>query len=874
MPRRIDPALAPLSSTQQRLWTSGQSAKGTSYGNVPMAVRIRGPVNVDLVGRALSLVVARHEILRTTFVLEEARAVQRIHPAAPLRVSVEDLRAVPPADRERRLASRVEEESRRPFDPSGETLVRAATFRLDEAEWALLLVSHHLATDGWGARLLLDELAIAYASLVDGREPDLPRLVVQYGDYAAWEAEHLASGALEAQRVHWLARLAGAPRQLGLPYIRSHSGSVETESIKVSLPQDLATDLRRLSRARGVTPYVVLLAGLEIVLRQMTGEDDIVVGTILSRRTRSETEPLIGNFGNNLLLRTTLDGDPSLTDVVDRAAVTMRDALAHSDVPLELVAQAAPIPAFQMMFILRDGGLEERLTLSGATVEPIRASSGAATLDLIVDLTDGARGITGYIEYQKARFAPETMRQFATALEDVAARLVRDPSVRLSDLPVMRIEHAARVERLRAPGESPATQTERVLARLWSKMLDGETVYRNDNFFRLGGDSLGAVYVLEQAEKELGHRFRPEELSSATLAELAAACDGRTTTTAPRVDRDDTAMVRRVDPLLHADQIKDLFEREGMSHLRDFFDRTYGDAVKEGASSWVMFGGDDRVVGHIAMFPHRFTRDDDEFTGALGVNLVVDRHHRNLTSAMALVDRMVRDLDAQPDIDFLFGDPNDDARAIMSSLSGFRDIDILGRLVLPIDEPGVLGPVISLYLTLTLGRKGARPLELERRSAAAFDTAEIERPPGWSPALRPVRTPPLYPRRLTGYPSAHDDWYLFTRDAERVAAVLVRRLRADGRAQICCLWRHPDVAVAELVRPMVADLRERGVERLQTSVLRSSPLGRELRASGFRQREEGVRFGAVPCSPRGQALLDAGAEWEITDIDCDRGLDL
>ena len=877
MPRRVDPDRAPLSMTQRRLWMSGQAARGTAYGNVPMAVRIRGSLDIDSLNRALSLIVARHEILRTTYPLEDGQPVQRIEPARPVSVAVEDLRSVPASDRERRFAARVKDEARRPFDPARERLFRAAAFQIDETDWGLVLVSHHLSTDGWGARLLLDELATAYRAFTDSRGPDLPALAVQYGDYAVWELEQVRSGVLESQRLHWLERLDGAPRQLSLPFDRSaESGSVETDAIDISLPRNVVEDLRKLSRLRGVTPYVVLLAGLEIVLRQCTGQDDIVVGTILSRRTRSETEPLIGNFGNNLLLRTRLDGDPTLIEVVDRTAATMRDALAHSDVPLELVAQAAPIPAFHTMFILRDGGLDERLKLSGASAEAVPAASGAATLDLIVDITDGARGIDGHLEYRTARFAAATIRQLGAAFEDVVTRLVRNPDARLSALPKTLIAPSDdATERPRSVGEEPATPTERALARLWSRMLEVEKVYRQDNFFRVGGDSLRGVYVLEQAEKELGHRFRPEELSALTLAELAAIRDERTTIDAVSAERHGPTMtMRRVDPLQFADQIKSLFAREGMHAHSEFFDQAYPDAVKEGASSWVMLDEGDCVVGHIAVFPHRFVCDGSEYTAALGANLVVDSRHRNLINAMALAERVVSDLGSDANVDLLFGDPNDDARAIMSSVGGFTDIDVLGRFVLPVTHHGLLNPAVALYLAATLGRGRREPIDMERRSARDFDTAEVERPPGETPALRPVHSAALYRRRLEGYPADGDDWYLFTRDADRVAAVLVRRLQAGGRAQLCSIWRRPEIPLVQLLRPIVADLRSLGITRLQASTLVSSPLGREFRAAGFREREGAIRFGALPCSPRGRSLLERRVGWEITDLDCDRGLDL
>jgi hypothetical protein len=405
---------------------SGQVAKGLPYGNVPMGFRIHGALRPDALEQALSLVVERHEILRTTYPVENRKAIQRIHPPAPVSLPVEDLRSVAASNREDVLKSRVADEARHPFDSTTEVLLRAKAFRLDSADWGLVLVSNHLAMDGWGARLLLDELSTAYRAICEGRPPELPTLSVQYGDYARWEVERLESGELEDQRLHWLERLAGAPPQLRLPFDGPQSRSFETASIKVAFPQELSERVRQVSRSHRVTPYVTLLAAFEMLLQRHSGQDDIVVGTITSRRTRSETEPLIGNFGNNLLLYTVLDGNPSPSEVVKRTAVTVRDALAHADVSLELVAQAAPIPAFHVMFLVRDGFFEERLSLSDATVGAIGSSPGIATLDLILDLTDGSRGIEGYLEYRTARFTQETMGRFAADLEDVLTRLTQD----------------------------------------------------------------------------------------------------------------------------------------------------------------------------------------------------------------------------------------------------------------------------------------------------------------------------------------------------------------------------------------------------------------------------------------------------------------
>jgi hypothetical protein len=838
-----------------------------------MAFRIRGELDVSGIARALSLIVERHEILRTTFAIEDGEPVQRILSSTAVTVPVEDLRSAV-ADREQRFHDRVSEEARRPFDLGAEPLLRARAFRLDEADWGLVMVSHHLATDGWGARLLLDELSGAYGAFAEGREPDLPRLPLQYGDYSAWEVERSDGGELESQRRYWVDRLAGAPRQLRLPFDFPPTDSVATNSVKVSFSPDCSEELRQLSRARGVTPYVTLLAAFNALLHQYTEQSDIVVGTILSRRTRSETEPLIGNFGNNLLLRTTVDGDSSLDQVIERTAATMRDALARSDVPLELVAQAAPIPAFHVMFILRDGNYAERLTFPGLTVEAVLASSGAATVDLSLDLTDGSRGIEGYFEYRTGRFARETIDRLGESFANVVARLVEEPPARVGSLQPVRVDHQRSGGGRQRHGEEPVTPTERALAQLWREWLEIETVYRGDNFFDVGGDSLRAVYVLERTERELGYRFRPEDMSRLTLADQAALIDGGAPSGVTVVAESESGFaVRRVNPSEFGNEIKKLFEREQQHHLVEFFDRAYPDGAKAGMASWITTDAAGRLIGHIAVFPHRFTCDGVDYMGALGANLVMDSRHRNLANAMALVQTMARDLESDGDVDFLFGDPNEEGRAVMSSVGGFTDLGVLTRFALPVTQPGLLGPAVAAYLRLKFRRAQAVSFEVERRSAAVFDVGEVEVPPGQSTALRPIHSSQLLRRRLTGYPTEGDEWYLFARGSARVAAVLVRTFHSGSLAQLCCIWREPSVPLVQLVWPIVSALRAAGVRRVQASSLLESSLGRELRAAGFRPREHAGRFIALPLSARGRALLERKVDWEITDLDCDRGLD-
>jgi hypothetical protein len=209
----------------------------------------------------------------------------------------------------------------------------------------------------------------------------------------------------------------------------------------------------------------------------------------------------------------------------------------------------------------------------------------------------------------------------------------------------------------------------------------------------------------------------------------------------------------------------------------------------------------------------------------------------------------------------------------MSGVGGFTEVGVLTRFVLPVAQGGMLGPAVAAYLAVKLRRARGQAMAVERRSAVEFDVREIELPPGQSKALRPIHSAALYRRRLLGYPAERDHWYLFTRDGEQIAAVLVRRFKTGKHAELCSIRRQPGVPLVPLLHPIVSDLRASGVRRLQAISLHDSALGRDLRAAGFLRRERGARFIAMPCSPRGRALLERGVDWEITDLDCDGGID-
>jgi acyl carrier protein len=307
----------PLSFAQERLWFLDRLAPGEGAYNISAAVRLTGPLDVAAFGAALGEVVRRHEALRTGFREGvEGRPIQVIGAWRLPGLPVIDLSVLSGGSGEAREAAVLRlarEEAGRPFDLTSGRLVRVALLRLANpgSEHVILLTLHHIAADGWSMGVLVSELAALYGAFRTGRPSPLPELPIQYADFAFWQRAWLSGLALEAQMAYWRRALAGAPT-LALPTDRPRPAVRSSRGARrrVALPPGLSEDLQRLAHGNGATPFMVLLAGLEILLRRLSGQEDLLVGSPIANRTHREIEGLIGFFVNTLVLRADLAGDP------------------------------------------------------------------------------------------------------------------------------------------------------------------------------------------------------------------------------------------------------------------------------------------------------------------------------------------------------------------------------------------------------------------------------------------------------------------------------------------------------------------------------------------------------------------------------------
>ncbi|MFI1195237.1 MupA/Atu3671 family FMN-dependent luciferase-like monooxygenase [Micromonospora sp. NPDC020750] len=434
----------PLSYPQQRLWFLDQLSPDNPVYNIPLGYRIRGPLDVDALHRALTTVVRRHEALRTVFRAVDGQPRQVVLPPTETPLTVHDV--ADPAE----AAALAGAEARTRFDLVDGPVLRATLLRLGPEDHRLCLTVHHIVCDGWSLAVLERELTAAYT----GRElPDLP---VQYADFAEWQHTHLTGATLDRLVDHWRDRLADVPLLASLPTDRPRppTQTYRGAHLDLSFEHDVSDAVTALARQVAATPFAVLLAAFAVVVRAHTGTAQVVVGSPVAGRQRPEIQPLIGFFANTLVQRIDLTGAPTFRQLVERTRDETRDALAHQDLPFEkLVEELHPSrdlahnPLFQVLFSYHDTDAVG-LDLPGCAVTPVPGDTATAKFDLTLSLTRRGTDLTGRLEYSTDLFDPDSAERMAARFRQVLAAALADP-----DGPVGRLD-------ILTPGERHLMLTE------------------------------------------------------------------------------------------------------------------------------------------------------------------------------------------------------------------------------------------------------------------------------------------------------------------------------------------------------------------------------------------------------------------------------
>ncbi|MEO5726973.1 MAG: condensation domain-containing protein, partial [Byssovorax sp.] len=441
---RRDAPLA-LSFGEERLWFLDQLQPGDVSYVVPLPIYLTGPLDSAALRRAIAEVVRRHEILRTTYGVVDARPVIVIHPPQDIDVPETSLSAMPAERRVAAARAEIAAESARPFDLATGPLFRARLLVLGDEDHVLLLAMHHIVVDGWSTGVLDREIATLYAAFSRGEPSPLPELAIQYADYAAWQRAWLAGEVLQTELAYWRAHLAGAPRAIDLPTSRPRPPVQTYRGARrlFAVPAALAESLAELSRREGVTLFMTLLAAFDVLLHRYAGQDDIVVGTPIANRTRTETEGLIGFFVNTTVLRVRVTDDLSFRALLAQVKETCLGAYAHQDMPFErLVQELEPdrdpsrSPLFQVMFVLQNAPRAEA-ALSAVKRRELATPTVTAKFDLTLTMVEGARGLAGGFEYNVDLFDAATIDRIVAHLAAVLAAVVRDPGASVGEIALL-----------------------------------------------------------------------------------------------------------------------------------------------------------------------------------------------------------------------------------------------------------------------------------------------------------------------------------------------------------------------------------------------------------------------------------------------------
>jgi amino acid adenylation domain-containing protein len=433
-------------------------------------VRLVGELRPGALAAALSEVLRRHQVLRTSFPVDRGEPAQSIAPPGPFPLPHADLSGLPGPVRGRLEREIRSAEGLRPFDLARGPLVRALLLRLDPAggEHLLVLTLHHIVSDGWSTGILIHEMAALYRAFAAGEPSPLPDLPIQYADFAAWQREWLSGPVLESQLAYWRRQLADPPPALELPTDRPRPPRptlAGAHRLRL-LPPALAQDLRALGRNHLATLFMSLLSAWTALLARLTRASDLTLGSPIANRNRQEIEGLIGFFVNTLVLRLRVEGGLPFNELLGHAREVTLEAAAHQDLPFErLVEELAPerdlrqTPLFRVMFVVQNAPARE-IELPGISWTAVPVETGAANFDLTLTFDDTPQGLRTRLEYKRELFDAASIERLLDQLEVLAAAAAADPGRPVSELPMLREgeRHQLLVELAAGAEEHPADE--------------------------------------------------------------------------------------------------------------------------------------------------------------------------------------------------------------------------------------------------------------------------------------------------------------------------------------------------------------------------------------------------------------------------------
>jgi amino acid adenylation domain-containing protein len=502
----------PMSFAQERLWFLDQFDPGPVY-HIPMQVRFPGPLDEAALRTTLAEIVRRHETLRTTFHTEDGKPVQRVHPPEPVELPVVDLRGSPADTREGEAQEVAARETARPFELARGPLFRATLVRIHDQDSLLVLVMHHIVSDGWSIGVLMRELGALYEAYANGRPSPLPELPLRYADFAAQQRAYLSGDVLARQLGYWRDELRGAPDLLELPTDRPRPRTQTFNGAwqPFTVAPAVTAGLQKICRSERVTMFMALLAAFDILLYRYTDQSDVVVGTPIANRNRAEIEGLIGFFVNTLAIRVTLASAQTALDAIRQVREKMLRAYDHQDVPFEkLVEELQPDrdlshgPLFQVMFVLQNA---PGTPTAGAPApyaedpQPPPVYLATAKFDLTLALTEFGDRLTGTIEYNTDLFDHATIARLIGHFKVLLAAIAAAPQRTLGELPLLT---PAERRAILATNETAVALPH---LRALTELFDAQAARTPDAVAVVYGEERLTYRELDQRANRLAHRL-------------------------------------------------------------------------------------------------------------------------------------------------------------------------------------------------------------------------------------------------------------------------------------------------------------------------------------------------------------------------------
>ena len=449
-----DSSFHPASRGQQRLWYMDQSMDRPEVYNVPFLLRWQGPLDPEALRQAFEQLDDRHEILRTHLEIRDGQLCQIIGDSHRFELPLVDLRSMKSTEHLALVTAESNEDARTPFDLRGNRLYRTRLYRTGSEEYLWFLNFHHAITDGWSFGVMFGELEKLYEAARDGKPSNLAPLPIQYADFSRWERERINSSSGREHLEFWRKQLSGPIPSLDLPFAKPRAARRACRGgyQQFLIPNKLVRSIDQLARDESVTRYMVCLAAWQVLLGRLTGQTDIAVGSPVAGRTRPETEALIGMFTNMLVLRTSLEGNPTFREVLERVRQTRMDAFIHQETPIDLLTEelnpvrdASRQAFFQTAFYYQNVRiLPERFARARLTNIPVH--NGTSMFDIRFVLEDGPFGaLWAWVEQDADLFTADDVHRIISQFQTVLGRVCEDSSVRIGELSLMNADERRQI---------------------------------------------------------------------------------------------------------------------------------------------------------------------------------------------------------------------------------------------------------------------------------------------------------------------------------------------------------------------------------------------------------------------------------------------